>query len=123
LTAENLKKVDGFRKRFVESLENDLNIPGALSIVWEMAKSNIPSPDKYDLIMDFDEVLGLDLAKYETEDNEHETELPEDIQQLIAKRNLLRQEKNFQEADSVRKEIEEKGYTLEDTSRGTVVKK
>jgi cysteinyl-tRNA synthetase len=88
-----------------------------------MAKSNIPSPDKYDLIMDFDEVLGLDLAKYETEDNEHETELPEDIQQLIAKRNLLRQEKNFQEADSVRKEIEEKGYTLEDTSRGTVVKK
>jgi len=123
LTAENLKKVDVFRKRFVESLENDLNIPGALSIVWEMAKSNIPSPDKYDLIMDFDEVLGLDLAKYETEDNEHETELPEDIQQLIAKRNLLRQEKNFQEADSVRKEIEEKGYTLEDTSRGTVVKK
>jgi len=121
ISEEKLEKVQMYTKKFTDALENDLNVPLALGVVWEMAKSNIPSPDKYDLLMDFDRVLGLKLN--ETGDNGQETEVPEEIQELINKRNQLRQEKKFEEADGVRKEIEGKGYTLKDTSSGSVVKK
>jgi cysteinyl-tRNA synthetase len=117
LTAENLKKVDVFRKRFVEALENDLNIPGALAVVWEMAKSNIPSPDKYDLIMDFDQVLGFSLKEQRAKSKEQI--IPEEIQMLVNERNKLRKGKKFDEADIIRKKIEEKGFLLRDTEKGT----
>jgi cysteinyl-tRNA synthetase len=121
VTPEKLEKVDVFRKRFVEALENDINIPEALAVVWETAKSNIPSPDKYDLIMDFDQVLGLKLNEQLAISNE-QLEIPEEIQKLIDKRNQLRKAKKFAEADDVRKKLDEQGFVLEDSSKGTAVK-
>jgi len=124
VSLEKIEKIDGFRKRFTQAVENDLNIPGALSIVWEMAKSNIPSPDKYDLIIDFDQVLGLKLSdSQKTENREQKT--PEEITFLINKRDNLRKEKKYEEADDIRKQIELKlsGYIVEDTAKGTVLKK
>ena len=59
-------------------------MPQALAVVWEVVKSNIPSQDKYDLLMDFDEVLGLRL----TQDVGRRTQekIPEEIQHLVKKR-------------------------------------
>jgi cysteinyl-tRNA synthetase len=120
LSEEKMEKIDAYRRQFTQALENDLNVPAALATTWEMAKSNIPSPDKYDLIMDFDQVLGLSLGEQKTESREQI--IPEEIQKLLDTRNHLRKEKKFAEADEIRKQLEEKGYGIEDASKGTVVR-
>ncbi|KKU86399.1 MAG: Cysteine-tRNA ligase [Candidatus Gottesmanbacteria bacterium GW2011_GWA2_47_9] len=116
LTQEKVEKVDAYRKKFDEALGNDLNMPQALAVVWEVVKSNIPSQDKYDLLIDFDEVLGLNL-RLATGDR-RQAEISQEVQALAKKREELRRDKKFDEADAVRKQIEGKGYTVEDTSDG-----
>ncbi len=112
LSQEKLAKVDQYRAQFDEALADDMNTPQALAVVWEVVKSNIPTPDKYDLLMDFDEVLGLELKKPL---DEH---IPEEITTLARRRDDLRKEKKFSEADKVREEIEAKGYEVEDAGEG-----
>lgn len=118
LSAEKLQKVDTYRKRFDGALFDDMNTPQALAVVWEVVKSNIPSPDKYDLLIDFDEVLGLKLNEVGGVQAE---KIPEEIQALAKKREQLRSEKKFTAADTIRKDIESKGYILEDTPTGTLI--
>lgn len=121
LSEEKLRKIDTYREKFKQVLSDDLNTPQALAVVWEVVKSNIPSQDKYDLLMDFDEVLGLSLRQ-ETRDK-RQADIPKEIQLLIDKREKLRKDKKFNEADEVRKEIEAKGFRIEDTSSGTTTKR
>ncbi|MCX6792048.1 MAG: cysteine--tRNA ligase [Candidatus Gottesmanbacteria bacterium] len=118
LSAEKLEKVDMYRKRFDEALCDDMNTPQSLAVVWEVVKSNIPAPDKYDLLIDFDEVLGLKLNEVASVASE---EIPEEIQVLVKKRDQLRIEKKFAEADTIRKEIESKDYVLDDTPTGALI--
>lgn len=61
LSEEKNEKLDGFRTKFNEALNDDLNTSKAMAVMFEMLKSNIPSGDKYDLAVSFDEVLGLNL--------------------------------------------------------------
>jgi cysteinyl-tRNA synthetase len=122
LSTDKLAKVDEYRLRFQSALENDLNVPSALSIAWEVAKSNIPGEDKYDLLVEFDSVLGLNLADSTTV-IDPEVQIPAEIQTLITNREQFRQAKKYSEADLVRQEIEAKGYGIEDTSTGIQVKK
>lgn len=114
LSEEKLGKIDKYSQKFDDALSNDLNMPQALAVVWETIKSNIPSQDKYDLIIDFDEVLGLQLSAGSSQ----LSAIPKDIDELVKKREDLRQEKKFAEADDVRKTIEEKGFSIEDTTQG-----
>ncbi|MEK9143214.1 MAG: cysteine--tRNA ligase [Patescibacteria group bacterium] len=116
LSNEKLEKVDAYRQKFGDALARDLNMPQALAVAWEVVKSNIPSQDKYDLLIDFDEVLGLRL----TQDLGLRTQekISGDIQKFLEQRETLRREKKFDEADAVRKAIEAKGYVLEDTPEG-----
>jgi len=112
LSEEKMEKVEDYRVRFDNAVSDDLNTPEALAVVWEVVKSNIPSTDKYDLIMSFDEVLGLDLNKTT------EFEIPEEVQLLLKKRESLRKEGKFSEADSARVEIENLGFTIQDGAEG-----
>jgi cysteinyl-tRNA synthetase len=118
LSQEKMDKIDAFRSKFDAAIADNLNTPQALAVVWEVVKSNIPAPDKYDLLIDFDEVLGLKL-------NEVTSvalgEIPAEIQGLVKKRDKLRAEKKFADADMIRKEIESKGYILEDTPTGVLI--
>lgn len=124
LTEDKLEKINDYRQRFFAHLENDLNTPEAITVMWEVLKSNIPSPDKYDLLIEFDEVLnlGLRLAKLE---KTAQTEpiapaaLPPEIQQLQSQRDAARQQANWVEADALRQQLEQHGYTVEDTPQGT----
>ena len=122
LSEEKLQKVDDYRRKFTGALEDDLNMPLALAVVWEVVKSNIPSQDKMDLVLDFDKVLGLNL-KSQISMTKEVTEVPEELKELLNKREELRQVKKFDEADDVRKEIEKKGYLVKDTSSGPIVLK
>lgn len=109
LSEEKNIKIQKYRDRFLESLNDDLNTPQALAVLWEMVKSNIPSGDKYSLALSFDEVLGLKLNE-----SPRKIEIPEEIKKLIEKRDMLRKEGKFEEADSIRKEIESKGFSTQD---------
>lgn len=106
---EKLAKINEYRKKFDDAIESDLNMPQALAVVWEVVKSNIPSQDKYDLMLDFDDVLGLDLRRKPTQKN-----IPEEIKRLMEEREKLRKEKKFAQADELRREIEAAGYVVED---------
>lgn len=110
LSAEKLEKVDAFRQRFDDALANDLNTPQALAVVWEMVKSNIPTEDKQDALRDFDEVLGLRLGQV--------AHIPKEIEELKKKREELRTEGKFDEADEIREQIEKKGFSVEDKPIG-----
>lgn len=112
LSVEKEEKIINFRDKFNQAINDDLNISKALALVWEVAKSNIPSSDKYDLIISFDEVLGLGLNKLD-----HRTkDIPDDIQKLINKRQDLRSRGEYDEADKIRNEIEKLGFSVSDSA-------
>lgn len=112
------KHAQELKKKFEMAIGDDLNMPRALAVVWETVKSDIVSSDKYGLLMRFDEVLGLDLGRAPAVEI-----IPEDIKQVAQKREQLRKDKKFGDADVLRQEIERKGYVIEDTPQGIRVKK
>jgi len=117
LSQEKLAQVDAYRARFFEAIENDLGTPEALAVMWEVTKSNIPSGDKYELIVEFDRVLGLDIARCANE-AVVEIEVPAEIQSLAQKRWDAKLSKDFVGADAMRKEIESKGWNVVDGGDG-----
>lgn len=98
---------------FVDAVNDDLNFPKALSVIWE----NIDELNKASLEK-IDEVLGLNLASYK----EAEIEIPEEIKQLVYKREELRKSGRYEVADEIRTEIESKGYFIEDSPDGAKIK-
>jgi len=127
LSPEKLEKVDSYRERFFALMENDLNTPEATSLIWEVMKSNIPGADKYDLIIDFDEVLGLNLSDATTTqvriaDPVNVADLPPEIQILLNQRVTARTAKNWQLADELRTQIVDQGFdVVDDVLSGQVV--
>lgn len=113
LSTEKMQKVEDYRKRFDAAMGDDLNTPQALAVVWEAVKSNIPAADKYDLLMSFDEVLGLKLSTTSAV-----AEIPPEVAKLLAKREALRQADKYAESDVVRREIEARGFIVQDTPAG-----
>ena len=106
----------GYRNRFTKYINNDLDTPKALALVWEIIKDeNLTEEDKKTLILDFDRVLGLDLDKIET------FEIPENVKKLIEERDKVRADKDFARSDKIRKEIKSFGFEVKDTEKGTVV--
>lgn len=84
--------------------------------MWEMLKSNIPSTDKLDLLFEFDTVLGLKLNEVT------DVKIPDDIIALAEKREQARAAKDFAGSDSLRKQIEDKGFNIEDEQNGYRIK-
>jgi len=117
LSEEKLVKIEGYKQDFLSALADDLNIPQALAVVWGALKSNIPSPDKYDLALFFDEVLGLKLGQKVAV----KLEIPEEILKLVEERNNLRKKGLFVEADKIRLEIESKGFGIRDLAEKTEI--
>ncbi len=122
LSEDKLEKIEKYKQRFLQAISTDLHLPEALGIVWEVVKSNIPGYDKFDLLMEFDQVLGLGLGAWESSLLRND-ELPKKVQELIQKRDELRTAGEFDKADTVRDSISRSGYEIEDTPDGTKVKK
>jgi cysteinyl-tRNA synthetase len=109
---------DGYTDRFVAHVNHDLNVPRALAVTWELAKSELPPPTKKATLCEFDKVLGLGLAEREPP----EEMMPDDIMILVEERQQARAEKRWQEADALRDEILAAGYEVEDTPQGPRVR-
>ena len=111
--------VNDFEERFHKAINDDLNMPLAMGVVWEVVRNDKKSPKLAKLLLKFDEVLGL---KIDEEDKEQE-EIPEEILNLIEKRKVARENKNWEESDRLRDLINSKGYNIKDTKEGTEVSK
>jgi cysteinyl-tRNA synthetase len=108
-----------FKNKFIEAINDDLNMPRAMAVIQEMLKSKISDAQKYSTILDFDRVLGLQLDQLD-----QAQALPEAVQKLVAARQQARQAKDFTSSDQLRAEIEALGYQVQDTQDGMkVVKK
>ncbi|HUV46537.1 MAG TPA: cysteine--tRNA ligase [Candidatus Bathyarchaeia archaeon] len=106
-----------WNRMFKGELAEDLNMPGVLGALWLMIRDKqIPGWQKYELLKDWDKVLGLKVDKEKKVE-----EVNEGSKKLIEKREKLRKQKKWQEADKIRKEIQAKGFIIKDTSKGTVV--
>lgn len=112
-------KIQKFQQDFTAKVANNLNFPEALAVVWQVAKSDLPSQEKLNLILDFDQILGLKLA----EKAQVEIRPPVSILELAKQREKYRQEKDWQKADRTRREIEKLGWVIEDTASGAKLKK
>ncbi|MDZ7586711.1 MAG: cysteine--tRNA ligase [Patescibacteria group bacterium] len=109
LSEEKLVKLQGLSLKFREAVENDLNLPQALALVWEMAKSNIPSMDKLELMADWEKILGLELLT-----PVQLIKAPEEIKKLMQQREILRKQKKWAEADELRVKIIRAGFEVVD---------
>ena len=102
---------------FKKYINNDLNTPKALALMWNLIKDNkIPNKEKYALLLEFDKIFGLNLDKVK------KPRVPQKIKKLAEQREKYRKEKNWKKADKIRKEIEKLGYKIKDTSKGPEVK-
>ena len=127
--SENITKIDWLSEvkkvgdDFCKALADDLNMPVALSLVHtflgraaEHAKMGWITKKDRELIIkafkNFDSILGLGLNEQRIE------KIPKVIKQLAYKREFFRKEKKWQEADEVRKKIEENGFIIKDTPNG-----
>jgi cysteinyl-tRNA synthetase len=116
--------INEYRQKFIDAVNDDLNMPLAMGIVWDVVRNENKSKDFAKLLLEFDNVLGLDLvnsSKYI--ENEEKIELPEDVKALLEQRNEARKNKDWAESDRLRDEINKKGYIVKDTKDGSVVEK
>jgi len=104
-----------YQEKFKSELENDLNTSNAVTVLYDVLKSDLNNNTKLYLIEDFDRVLSLDLLKKDEVDDE----LLSYINKKIEERKEAKLNKDYALADSIRKELEEKGIILKDTREGT----
>lgn len=113
---EAVKKYD---ELFTEAINDDINIPLGLGVLWNMLKEK-PSQAIYDLAMKFDKVLGLAL---DTESAPAKVEAPEEVIKLAELRLKARKDKDWAQSDVLREQISKLGYQIIDKKDGYDIKK
>ena len=113
--------INNYKNRFIEAVNDDLNMPLAMGIVWEVVRNDIKSKQFAQLLMEFDKILGLDIENSSKYIEEKTMVLPEEISNLLEERKKARENKNWQESDRIRDELKEKGYIVKDTKDGQTI--
>lgn len=107
-----------YQQKFKEYLEDDLDTPRALSLLWDVIKDENLSPaDKKATILDFDKIFGLGF------ENLKEEIIPKEITKLAEEREEARKNKDFKKSDKLREKINSLGYEIKDSSDGYKINK
>lgn len=110
---EKNTKIRKYEKEFLAAINDDLNTPKAMAIVWQtIGDGRLSAIAKKQPLLKFDKILGLGLAKLKP------LKIPQKIRDLAEKREKLRINKQFIQSDILRKKIESLGYKIEDTAYG-----
>mgnify|MGYP001586770663 FL=1 len=117
LSSVKSSKAIAFQQQFRDALENDLQTPQAIAVMWDMVKSDITNDEKYFLLMDFDKVFGLNL------NNITEEKIDANIITLAERRLEARKQRNFDASDRLRIKIEKAGFKIEDVGDSYKIKK
>lgn len=108
-----------YENKFHEAINDDLNIPIAMSVVWELVRNQVKSKKIADLLLKFDTVLGLKIS----EGKEDEYDIPEEVKDLLDQRKKARESKNWKLSDELRDKIHINGYQVIDNKDGMILKK
>lgn len=107
-----------YKNKFIEAMDNNLESPKALSILWDLVKDKrVSNEDKLATILDFDRVFGFGLDKIE------QKETPEEIIKMAEERKLARDNKDWIKSDELRNKIKDLGYEIKDTGDGYKITK
>lgn len=107
-----------YEEKFHKAINDDLNMPLAMSVVWDVAKA--PKSKKIaELLLKFDSVLGLEINEIENK----EEEIPEQVKNLAKERLIAREDKDWEKSDLLRDQIANLGYVIKDTKDGFEFKK
>ncbi len=112
------EKLQSYKEKFLEAINDDLNTPQALGVVWDLLKEK-PSKNIYELLLEFDKVLGIKIYEYEEKD----LSVPFEIEQLAKERWQAKLAKNWTEADRLRKKIIDLGFNVLDEKEGYKITK
>jgi cysteinyl-tRNA synthetase len=113
LKGENKSK--DYVSQFVQSINDDLNMPAAMHVIWKVVEDDsFDSKKKLAILEEFDEVLGLDIVNMK----ESISAIPGEIMQLAKEREAARKAKDWNKSDQLRDVLKDKGYVIEDTSEG-----
>lgn len=116
------EEIKEYKQRFLDAVNDDLNMPLAMGIVWEVVRNNKKSKQFAELLLEFDRILGLDLENSKKYLEEQEkVELPKEILELVEQRKIARENKDWAESDRIRDVLKEKGYTVKDTKEGQII--
>lgn len=107
------EEIEAFKQEFLNAINDDLNMPVALSVVWKVLRGK-KSVDAYNLLEKFNTVLGFNLS---------EEEIPENVKELAENRWQAKQNRDFALADSLRAEITALGYAIKDSKEGYTISK
>ncbi|MEK7560980.1 MAG: cysteine--tRNA ligase [Patescibacteria group bacterium] len=120
---EGGKDFNLLRHQFQKAVFNDLDTPAAMALLWNIIHEYNAAPEKHsamamrDMLLDFDKILGLGLDKIRP------IRIPPDIRQLATQRDEFRRAKNWAEADRIREDLREKGWTVEDATKKSIVRR
>ncbi len=105
------EKINQYKERFHKAINDDLNMPLAMGVVWEVVRNEEKTPKLAELLLKFDDVLGL---KINEETKTEKKEIPQEILELVEQRKIARENKDWAKSDELRDIIESKGYTVKD---------
>ncbi len=116
-------KKNEIKKSLTKYIENDLDTASCIALLHRTTDeiaAGIFSPEvAAGIIADFDAVLGLNLVKLVA----YSTDVQENIKNISKERDEFRKKNNWAESDRIRKEIEEMGFIVEDTSTSTTIRR
>ena len=114
------EEIEALEEQFHKAINDDLNMPVAMSVVWNIIKNPIKSKKFQELLLKFDTVLGFDLKNYT---GKLLSDIPEEDKELVELRNTARKNKDWKESDRIRDILLSKGYIVKDTPDGTQISK
>ena len=110
-------RVQEWRAKFQDTVDQDLDIPGGLAVMWDLMRSELPPKDKLELALEYDRILGFGLEAvpglYHT---------PDDVGASVSVRDALRKASNYPRADEIRDRINSAGYLVKDTRAGPMLR-
>lgn len=112
--------INDYENRFNKAINDDLNMPLAMGIVWEVVRQEVKCPELAELLLKFDSVLGLKINK---DLSIKEDEISEEVKNLVNARIEARKNKDWVKADEFRDLIKSKGYEIKDTKNGIEIKR
>ncbi len=114
--------IDEWKKKILETLNNDMNTAGVIVLLQELLKSGESASTKLELIKFFDDVLGLNLIENAKALEVLSVDIPDEITKMAEERLKAKKEKNYALADELRNKILSAGYVVEDTADGFNIK-
>ena len=117
LNEEDNNKLIELEENFHKAINDDMNMPLAMSFVWEVVRFEKKSPEIANLLLKFDTILSLEIDK-----DIEKQEIPEEIKQLLEERKNAREQKDWKKSDEIRDILKQKGYIVKDTKNGVEIK-